>query len=119
MKNHILHIGNKLETTKKLLILDSILQNDIDFSHDFIPPFSKADKTSKIKLVFIGQDPTVRRKESRGEINATLNLDKENSLKTYLKKVCEILEIDLYKEVYATNLYKCLSNFLPLMTKQF
>ncbi|MDD4606323.1 MAG: hypothetical protein PHH10_08475 [Dysgonamonadaceae bacterium] len=124
MRNHILQIEKKLNTTKKLLLRDSVLQNDIDFSHDFILPFSKADKTSKIKLVFIGQDPTVRRKESRREINVTLNLDKENSLKTYLKKVCAILEIDLYKEVYATNLYKCFFKFPPaddqtILTRHF
>ena len=77
MKDHILQIERKLNTTKKLLLHDSVLHNDIDFSHDFILPFSKADKISKIKLVFIGQDPTVRRKESRGEIKVTLNLDKE------------------------------------------
>jgi uracil-DNA glycosylase len=75
--------------------------------YDFIPPFSKADKTSKIKLVFIGQDPTVRNEESRKDINVTLNLDRENSLRSYLKKACEILEIDIDSEVYATNLYKC------------
>ncbi len=124
MRDHILQIERKLRTTKKLLLRDSVLQNDIDFSHDFILPFSKAEKTSKIKLVFIGQDPTVRRKESRGDIKVTLNLDKENSLKTYLKKVCEILEIDLHKEVYATNLYKCFFKFPPaddqkILTRHF
>lgn len=113
MKNHILEIEEKLNTTKKLLLQDPILKNDIDFSHDFILPFSTTDKTSKIKLVFIGQDPTVRRKESRAKINVTLNLDKENSLKTYLKKVCEILEVDLHNEVYATNLYKCFFKYPP------
>ena len=124
MRNHIFQIEKKLKTTKKLLLRDSILQNDIDFSNDFILPFSKADKTSKIKLVFIGQDPTVRREESRGEINVTLNLDKGNSLKTYLKKVCKTIEIDLEKEVYATNLYKCFFKFPPaddqtILTRQF
>lgn len=124
MRNHILQIEKKLKTTKKLLLQDSILQNDIDFSHDFILPYSKADKTSNIKLVFIGQDPTVRREESRGEINVTLNLDKKNSLRTYLEIVCETLEIDLDKEVYATNLYKCFFKFPPaddqtILTRQF
>jgi uracil-DNA glycosylase len=124
MENYILQIEKKLKTTKKLLLRDSILYNDIDFSYDFILPFSKADKTSKIKLVIIGQDPTVRREESRGEINVTLNLDKQNSLKTYLNKVCETLEIDLDKEVYATNLFKCFFKFPPaddqtILTRQF
>ena len=93
MGNHILQIENKLKTTKKLLLRDSILQNDIDFSNDFILPFSIADKISKIKLIFIGQDPTVRRKESRGKINVTLNLDKENSLKKKRNSTSEFWKI--------------------------
>lgn len=113
MREHILKIERELQIIRKLLSQDSVLGNDIDFSYNFIPPFSKADQTSEVKLVIIGQDPTVRRKESRGKITATLNLDKENSLKTYLKKVCEILEFDLDKEVYATNLYKCFFKFPP------
>ena len=96
-----------LKTTKNLLSKDAVLQNDIDSSFDFILPFSKAEKTSEIKLIFIGQDPTVRNQKSRGKINVTLNLDKENNLKTYLKEVCDILQVDIEKEVYATNLYKC------------
>ena len=107
MKNHILQIKRMLKTTKNLLSKDIVLQNDIDSSFDFILPFSKAEKTSDIKLIFIGQDPTVRNQKSRGKIQVTLNLDKENSLKTYLKKVCDILQVDIEKEVYATNLYKC------------
>lgn len=124
MKNHILQIERKLRTTKNVLLKDTVLQNDIDFNYDFILPFSKAENISEIKLVFIGQDPTVRRQKSRGDINVTLNLDKENSLKTYLKKVCDILQIDIEKEVYATNLYKCFFKIPPaddqtILTRQF
>ena len=124
MKKHILQTEKKLKSTKKLLLHDSILQNDIDFSYEFILPYSKAVKTSKVKLVFIGQDPTVRNEKSRGNINVTLNLDKENSLKTYLNQVCEILKIDLNNEVYATNLYKCFFKFPPaddqtILTRHF
>ncbi len=64
MKNHILQTERKLNTTKEQLLRDSVKQNDIDFSHDFLLPYSKAERTSEIKLVFIGQDPTVRRVES-------------------------------------------------------
>ena len=66
MKNHILEIEKKLKATRNFLLKDSVLKNDIDFSYDFILPFSNADKTSDIKLIFIGQDPTVRRQNSRG-----------------------------------------------------
>lgn len=113
MKNHILQIDKKLKATKRVLLKDCVLKNDIDFSNDFILPYSKANTISDVKLIFIGQDPTVRRKESRSDINVTLNLDKENSLKAYLNKVCGILQIDIEKEVYATNLYKCFFNFPP------
>lgn len=124
MKNHILQIEKKLKATKRLLLKDCILRNDIDFSNDFIPPFSGAEKISEIKLVLIGQDPTVRRVESRANIKVTLNLDKENSLKAYLKRVCDILQIDIEREVYATNLYKCFFNFPPaddqtILTRHF
>ena len=110
--------------TKRELSKDTVLWNDIDSKYDFILPYSKADKVNDIKLVFIGQDPTVRRQESRADIKVTLNLDKGNSLKTYLKKVCEILEVDIDKEVYATNLYKCFFKIPPaddqtILTRQF
>ncbi len=124
MKNHILQIDKKLKATKRMLLKECILKNDIDFSNDFILPYSKANTISDTKLIFIGQDPTVRRKESRSDINVTLNLDKRNSLKTYLNKVCNILQIDIEKEVYATNLYKCFFNFPPaddqtILTRHF
>jgi len=124
MKNHILQINRKLKATKKKLSKDCVLKKDIDFNYDFILPFSKAQNISDIKLIFIGQDPTVRRQESRKEINVTLNLDKENSLKTYLKTVCDVLQVDIEKEVYATNLYKCFFKIPPaddqtILTRQF
>ena len=124
MKNHILQIDKKLKATKRMLLKDCVLKNDIDFSNDFILPYSKANAISDVKLIFIGQDPTVRRKESRSDINVTLNLDKENSLKTYLKNVCDILQIDIEREVYATNLYKCFFHFPPaddqtILTRHF
>ena len=124
MKNHLLQINKKLKKTNRSLLKDNVLKKDIDFSYEFIPPYSKAENISDIKLVFIGQDPTVRRKESRDQIKYTLNLDKENSLKFYIKEVCKNLKIDIEKEVYATNLYKCFFSFPPaddetILTRQF
>jgi len=124
MKNHLSQINKSLKRTKRLLLKDPVLKEDIDFSYDFIPPYSNAENISDIKLVFIGQDPTVRRKESREQIKSTLNLDKENNLKFYLKEVCKNLQIDIEKEVYATNLYKCFFSFPPaddetILTRQF
>jgi len=124
MKKHILQIEKGLKAAKKMLSKDGILKNDIDFNYDFILPFSKAEKNTDVKLIFIGQDPTVRNQKSRENIKVTLNLDKENSLKTYLKTVCDILQVDIEKEVYATNLYKCFFKIPPaddqtILTRQF
>ncbi len=59
-----------------------------------------------IKLVVIGQDPTVQRESSRETIRTVLNLDKRGSLRTYLEKICAALGISLDNEVYATNACK-------------
>jgi len=123
MKKHILQIEKDLKTTKRLLLKDHVLKNDID-NHDFIIPFSNAEKITDIKLIIIGQDPTIRNQKARKNIKVTLNLDKENSLKAYLKTVCNILEVDIEKEVYATNLYKCFFKIPPaddqtILTRHF
>lgn len=113
MKGHVLEIEREMQMIREKLSEDFVLGNDIDFSYDFIPPFSNSDQISDIKLVIIGQDPTVRRKDSRSKVNTTLNLDKENSLRIYLKAICKTLDLDLDKEVYATNLYKCFFKIPP------
>ena len=124
MKNHLQKIGNQLSKVKKTLLNDHVLVKDIDLSLNFLHPYSTAKKCEDIRLIFIGQDPTVRVPESRKMITATLNLDKNNSLKSYLSLVCNTLQINIEKEVYATNLYKCFFNFPPaddesILTRHF
>ena len=124
MEKHILRIKSEMQMMREELSEDLVLGNDIDFSYNFISPFSNSDQISDIKLVIIGQDPTVRRKDSRNKVNTTLNLDKDNSLRIYLKVICEILDLDLDKEVYATNLYKCFFKTPPaedqrILTRHF
>ena len=124
MRKHVLQMEKQLKATKKMLLKDCVLKNDIDFNYDFILPFSNAERIKDVKLIFIGQDPTVRNRKSREKIKTTLNLDKENSLKKYLKTVCDIMQVDIEKEIYATNLYKCFFNKPPaddqtILTRQF
>jgi len=59
-----------------------------------------------VKLVVLGQDPTVKNAASRRLIKTVLNLDKKGSARSYLACVCQGLGIDLEHNVYATNLYK-------------
>jgi len=76
--------------------------NPIDFGLPIIPPFRGNDK---IKLIILGQDPTIKNEASRKNIKYTLNLDKENALKTYLNRICIGLGMTI-ENVYATNMFK-------------
>lgn len=60
----------------------------------------------KIRLIVLGQDPTVQNPEYRKKIKVTLLLDQPGGLRTYLEKVCKALDIDLDENIYATNLLK-------------
>lgn len=62
--------------------------------------------TGQIKLIIIGQDPTVKNKASRKNITTVLSLDKPGKLQRYIFKICSYLNIDPVNEVYATNLLK-------------
>jgi hypothetical protein len=59
-----------------------------------------------IRLIVLGQDPTVKNAASRQSIKTVLNLDRRGSVIVYLSGVCQKLGISLQKNVYATNLFK-------------
>lgn len=88
--------------------------NSIDFELNVIPPFKG---NGEIKLIVIGQDPTIRNVSSRKNITCTLNLDKSNALKTYICSICEKLGITL-ENVYATNLFKYFYTYPPADTPE-
>jgi len=62
--------------------------------------------TGQVRLVIVGQDPTVKRKESRSTISTVLNLDRGGALRVFLKRLCGDLGIELDENVYATNFAK-------------
>ena len=68
-----------------------------------------------IKLIILGQDPTVKNAASRQSIKTVLNLDRRGSVLVYLSDVCQKLGIVLGQNVYATNLFK---NFFILPPTQ-
>ena len=76
--------------------------NPIDDSLNPIPPYKVSDE---IKLIILGQDPTVKIPTSRKNIKITLNMDKKGTLRNYLSKICSGLGI-AYENVYATNVIK-------------
>lgn len=90
---------------------DAII-NQIDIDLPVIPPFKGKEE---IKLIIIGQDPTVKDVKSRKRINITLNLDKKGKLKTYLDSICKTLDISI-DNVYATNVFKYFYSIPPANT---
>lgn len=68
---------------RELVIMSQLPENPIDLNFPVISPYIGNDV---IKLIVIGQDPTIRNVKSRKNISFTLNLDKSNSLKTWFNR---------------------------------
>jgi uracil-DNA glycosylase len=118
-KNLILEKMDILEKAKQ--IRDD-LKNSSDFElntiNNVLYPIEPFIGEGKIKLIIIGQDPTIRNEKSRANIKYTLNLDKSNSLQTYvIKSICEPLGIKL-ENVYATNVFKYFYTYPPADTPE-
>lgn len=75
---------------------------------DKIPSvFMESDDLRDVRLIVIGQDPTVKKETSRTTIETVLNLDKpQGSLYKYLSLICDGLGLKLCQHVYATNYAK-------------
>lgn len=87
-------------------------ENEIDINRRPIPPFKGNEE---IRLIIIGQDPTVKNIKTRDKINTTLNLDKKGALKIYITDICNALGIGL-ENVYATNVFKYFYTIPPAKT---
>jgi uracil-DNA glycosylase len=59
-----------------------------------------------IRLIILGQDPTVEREASREAVKTVLNLDRPGSLRQHVQKICAALGLELEEHVYATNVCK-------------
>lgn len=85
------------------------LKKEFDFAENRINatllPVLPFRTSTEIKLIFLGQDPTVKNEASRKSIEYTLNLDKGGSLRMYLRGICDAMDLTL-ENVYATNLVK-------------
>lgn len=86
--------------------------NPIDLELPIIPPFVGG---GEIKLIIIGQDPTIKNDKGRKLITSTLNLNKRNSLYSYINVICQGLRINI-ENVYATNLFKYFYTIPPANT---
>lgn len=100
---NISKINFEKEVEKIISQLTNYEENPISKELGFVPPYNEAGKD--IKLIIIGQDPTIKNEKQRCKINATLNLDKSGAIRKYVEDICEGLKISL-TNVYATNVFK-------------
>jgi uracil-DNA glycosylase len=105
-------IQDSLLIRNYLKVFEDVSQNPIDTRFLPVPPYKVSND---IKLIIIGQDPTIRNLDKRGEISCTLNLDKAGSIKKYIISLCEILEIE-FENIYATNVFKYFYTIPPADT---
>ncbi len=96
----------------ELKLTKDFLDNPIDLKLPVIPPFKG---NGDIRLVILGQDPTIRNENSRRRISCTLNLDRRNALRTYIERICCELNISI-ENIYATNLFKYFYTLSPAKT---
>lgn len=102
----------KAEVARKSTEILRKLMANSKLSHyiptEYIPSvFMESNDTRNIRLVIVGQDPTVKRESSREKTKTVLNLDKKgSSLYKYVCRICQELSLELSQHVYATNLVK-------------
>ena len=108
-----------MELTKKVEEIRNNLKKEKDFTENPIdlallpiPPFIGK---GEIKLIVLGQDPTIKNAVSRGKITSTLNLDKNNALKTYINGIVSQMGMNI-ENVYATNIFKYFYTYPPATT---
>jgi hypothetical protein len=97
------NIQEKANRVLELLQGDKRLGRYVDQSLPIPKPYCGV---GKIRLIVLGQDPTVKDAQARQAIKTVLNLDRNRSVRAYLAGVCKELGIDISENVYATNLYK-------------
>lgn len=102
--------------------VNSIIQSPPDMPGNSVDttlrPVASYQGTDGIKLIIIGQDPTVRRVESRRNIKCTLNLDNpRGALYRYLCRICDGLDITI-ENIYATNIFKYFYTVPPADTPE-
>lgn len=100
------------EVLKIRLELTDVPTNPIDFGLSPVKPYIGDED---IKLIIIGQDPTIRNKQQRKYIETTLNLDKNGALRNYVERICSTLGISI-RNIYATNIFKYFYSIPPADT---
>jgi len=109
-------VSEKADLIFKKIAADESLVRYVDVSLHVPNVFVGA---GEIKLIVLGQDPTVKDPTKRKKITVTLNLNKRGAVRNYLSRVCRESGLDLDLNVYATNLLKNFFIRPPTQIKEF
>lgn len=94
------------QKAREQLLQDAVVGPYIDRDLPHVPPPYVG--SGDIRLIIIGQDPTVQRAKRRASIHTVLTLDEKNGLLSrFLGGLCDELGLSLSEHVYATNACKC------------
>lgn len=91
-------------SARDALRVDPVMGQCVDPTLPIPRPFVGS---GEIRLVIIGQDPTVQNPRTRAAIRMVLTLDRSGHLRRYLEGLCADLGLSLDEHVYATNACKC------------
>lgn len=108
-------IAREAQAITAKLVLDPDLAGHVDQRFSIPQPYLGSEE---IRLIILGQDPTVKKEADRGNINTCLNLDKRGSMVSYLSKVCIRLGLTLKANVYGTNYIKNFFKHPPTKIKE-
>lgn len=108
-------LDKEMKDTFHRLIIDPRLKQFVDGNLTIPKAFHGNDA---IKLVVLGQDPTVKNERIRSQITTVLNLDRDGNLRRYLSQVCVLLGLDLDRNIYAANYFKNSFTMPPTQFKQ-
>ena len=93
--------------TEARKVIDRLRRSEIkDYVDATLTPPEPFRGSGNIRLIILGQDPTVQDPEYKKKVKVVLLLNQPGRLRTYLGKVCKGLDIDLDENIYATNLLK-------------
>jgi len=96
------------------MIDDPVLGRYVDASLPVPEPFVGA---GPIRLLILGQDPTVDKKATRQKISTVLMLNQNGTLRRFVEKICVALKLNM-QNVYATNVVKNFFNQRPNNNKE-
>lgn len=98
---------NKKLSAEAMKIIDKLTISEMSsYIDSSLVPLKPFQGSGEIKLIVLGQDPTVHDRDYKKRLKVTLLLNQPGRLRRYIEDICKGLDIVLDENVYATNILK-------------